>query len=582
MDASAASWEPLLRAVHTASRAGASLLLVRAEKGWTKLMLQPATDAVFRGETLDARMTRLLDATAVGAPGATAPDEPALVVLRFPDVPELALVMRGPRGWAGPPTEVQGMLDLLAQIPGLRRAADPSERLGGRIENMALVLDLVVLVSNERRFGEAVLRVVNEVAARLHCERVSLGWVRGGFCRAEAMSHRDKIDRRGEAARLLEAAMDESADQDEEVVVPAPADQHAVSRDHAALQVAGKAGAIASLPLRGESGVKGVLTAERGQPFAFEELAALRLVADLLAPVLARMEEESRWFGARWLQRFRTRAAGWLGPKNTGWKLLMLALLAGLCLLFFGGMTWRVEASFMVESDAVAQLPAPFEGHIDQVHFRVGDEVRKGQPLFSLDTRELALREAELMAELRRQQATAQKAEGERKLADLQVAKAAADEAAAQLALTRFRLAQAEVKAPFDGVMAEGDLREKLGAPVRQGDVLARLVQLDTLYFELAVDERDIHEVRDAARVEVAFAADPSVKFPAVVERIEPAAQTRDGANVFILRARPEKDSQAWWRPGMGGVAKITTERRSFWWILTHRTTDFLHLKLWW
>ena len=36
----------------------------------------------------------------------------------------------------------------------------------------------------------------------------------------------------------------------------------------------------------------------------------------------------------------------------------------------------------------------------------------------------------------------------------------------------------------------------------------------------------------------------------------------------------------AW--PGMSGVAKVESQRRTLAWIATHRLVDFLRLKLWW
>jgi len=36
-----------------------------------------------------------------------------------------------------------------------------------------------------------------------------------------------------------------------------------------------------------------------------------------------------------------------------------------------------------------------------------------------------------------------------------------------------------------------------------------------------------------------------------------------------------------WWRPGMTGLCKLSTEKRTLFWILTHRTVDFLRMKLW-
>ena len=42
---------------------------------------------------------------------------------------------------------------------------------------------------------------------------------------------------------------------------------------------------------------------------------------------------------------------------------------------------------------------------------------------------------------------------------------------------------------------------KRLGAPVRQGDVLFKVARLDRLYIECKVKERDIHEIADKLEV---------------------------------------------------------------------------------
>lgn len=579
-DGASPGWEAFLVGGVTLAGAEAGLLLLKAAEGWRKAMLHPASDGLFRGSSLDGPVMEALAAERDGlfSRQGTAP----LWVQRCPGMAEAALVMRGRAGWSGPSPEGTRTLGLLMEIPALKRAAEPSQRLGGRIENMALVLDLVVLVNSVMGFHEALLKVVNEIAARCGCQRVAIGWLHGGFCRVRAVSHADHVDRKSSLIGLMEAAMDECAEQDVEIVLPAGEDEDAALRDHEVLQEATKNKGLASLPLRSEGRVVGVLTVEREQAWTTQELAALRLTADLLGPVLAGMERRSRWIGARAWHGLHEGAGKLMGHQHTGWKLLGLAVLVGIGVLFLGGMTYRVEATFIVESDAVAMVTAPFDGFLDEVAVRVGDDVPADAMLFSLDTKELSLEEAQTAAEWRHQRAAALKAEGEEKLPDLRIAQASAEQSEARLELVRYRLGQARVKAPFDGVVIEGDLREKLGAPVRQGDVMVKLVRLDELYLEVLIDERDIDEVRETASGEISFTADPSQHFAFRIERVEPATETRDTGNVFVARAVPLDGIQAWWRPGMGGVAKIEVGRRSFWWILTHRTTDFLRMKLWW
>ena len=128
----------------------------------------------------------------------------------------------------------------------------------------------------------------------------------------------------------------------------------------------------------------------------------------------------------------------------------------------------------------------------------------------------------------------------------------------------------------------EGDLRERIGAPVRQGEVLLKLARLDPMYVEGKVDERNIHLLAEGREGEIAFASRPNEKFPITVERIEPLAIPEEGGNIFLVRCRITAEDNAWWRPGMSGLCKIDSERRSYLWMLTHRTVDFLRMKLWW
>lgn len=569
----------MLEAVVGVTGGEAGLLLVREGGAWRKIVVYPPEDEVFRGGTLDPSVMEVLARDANGGKSAS---EDGLWFQRFPGFSEVAVVVRGSGGWKGPGERARAALELLSAVPGLQREADPARRMGGRIENMALVLDLVVLVNSAEAFKEATLKVVNEVAARCGCERVSIGWLTSGFCRVRAVSHADQVDRKAALIGLLEAAMDECSEQDAEIVLPPDAQETAAVRDHQALWKESGCQGLASLPLRAEGLPVGALTLERDRSWRPEEIAALRLTSDLLGPVLAAMERRSHWIGARCWHAVRRKAGDLLGPHHTGWKLLGISALAGVFVLFFGGMNYRVEAPFIVESDSVALVTAPFDGFLDGVGMRVGDDVSAGSKLFSLDTRELALEEARHAAEWRHHSASALKAEGEENLPELRIARAAAEQSKAQLDLVRYRLNQAEVKAPFDGVVVEGDLREKLGAPVRQGDVMVKLVRLDELYLEILIDERDIDELKPGATGEIAFTADPARAFAFRIERVEPATQTRDEGNVFAARAIPLNGVESWWRPGMGGLAKIEAGRRSFWWILTHRTADFLRMKLWW
>ena len=204
-----------------------------------------------------------------------------------------------------------------------------------------------------------------------------------------------------------------------------------------------------------------------------------------------------------------------------------------------------------------------------------------GEVLLTLDNRELLLEEVAAAADGSRYAAEAEKARAESRLAEMRIAQAQADQAQARLKMVRQRLDQAEMRAPFGGVVVDGDLKDRIGAPVKQGDPLLKVARLDRLHVQLAVAERDIHLVKEGAPGYLAFASQPHLKFPMRVERVEPAAVTRDEGNVFLVRCSFAVGVQPWWRPGMTGIAKVRAGWRTTLWMVTHRTADYLRLRFW-
>jgi RND family efflux transporter MFP subunit len=245
-------------------------------------------------------------------------------------------------------------------------------------------------------------------------------------------------------------------------------------------------------------------------------------------------------------------------------------------------MDYRVDAPFQLRTEDEAFLAAPFDGFIEDVKVERGDEVKKGATLLTLDTRNLLLEEAAALADLTRYQREAEKARAASRLADMRIAEAEAEQSRVRLELARFHRSQAAVVAPFDGAVIEGDLKKRLAAPVKQGDMLFKIARTDRIYAEAAVSEMDIHELREGAPGEVAFASLPKRAFPVRIERIEPAAQAKEDGNVFVVRCRFEGAREPWWRSGMTGVAKLQAGRRNLLWVATHRTVDVLRMFFWW
>lgn len=444
------------------------------------------------------------------------------------------------------------------------------------------VIDTVVMLDSKARFMEMAMSFVNELAGQHRCQRVTLGWAKGGYVRLQAISHSDKFEGKMEAVNDLEKVMEEAFDQDEEIYWPPLDGETVITRDHERFAATHGSPYICSVPLRIDGEPQGIVTLEReDEAFVDDDLRLLRITADLATPRLADLRDRDRWFGARWATGCRRLLGKVLGPEKTWTKVLALCGTVALAVLFFGGMTYRVEAPFLLRTENASFISTPYDGYIADVQAEVGDIAKQGDELLALDTRNLLLEEASALADLTRFLREEEKARAENQLADMRIYEARAEQARVQLEIIRHRLEQATINSPYDAFVIEGDLKKRLGAPVKQGDILFKIARLDQLYVEAKVNERDIHEIQMDAPVEIAFASQPKHKFPATVVLIEPVATTEKNENVFLIRAELETVPEEWWRPGMGGVSKVEVGHRSFFWIIFHRTIDFLRLFFW-
>ncbi|MEX0326551.1 MAG: HlyD family efflux transporter periplasmic adaptor subunit [Puniceicoccaceae bacterium] len=588
-------WQTYIDALVTIGMARFGLVVRKRKNegtGWRKVVASPAN---LSGEGLNHFFDRLEVLCDTAAENGQALRE--ISSSSSGDTKEAALAIhletgRSSEQWAAvfllsgvSPEEVDEALKrlLLANcLPADVQHYQSSNRAPGAAAQAASVIDLVVMMDGKKKFVEMAMVFVNELAGQHKCDRASLGWEQRGYIRTKAISHSDKFEKKMQVVSELESAMEEAYDQDEEIYFPPLEGETLITRDHEKFAANHGVKFICSIPMRHEGEPIGVVTLERStEPFRDEEIRLLRITADLATPRLHDLKRRDRWFGARLATATREFLGKVIGPEKVWTKVLAASAAIALAVLFFGGMTYRVEAPFLLRTENVAYLSAPFDGYISEVDAEVGNIFNTGEQLLSLDTRDLLLEEAASAADLTRYLREEEKARARNELAEMRIFSAQAEQARVRLESVQFHISQAAIQSPFDAFVIEGDLKRRLGAPVRKGDVLFKIARLDRLYVEAKVDQRDIHEVRMDAPVKIAFSSQPKEKFPARVVLVEPVATTQEAENVFLVRCQLEVDPAEWWRPGMGGISKIESERRSFFWIIFHRTIDFLRLFFW-
>jgi len=281
-----------------------------------------------------------------------------------------------------------------------------------------------------------------------------------------------------------------------------------------------------------------------------------------------------------------------LGPRYWTAKLIGAAvLLLLLYLTNFGTLfnntvldmrpTYRVTAPFTFGAVDKRTLSAPYDGYIYKVMKKPGDIVKAGDTLMEMDTRDITLKmlqaQSEAISHLR--EADKYRVDDD-KIAEYKVARAQADQSQAQADLYKWQIDHATVTAPLDGIVLKGDLEDKLGSAVKQGDELMVVADGRNLRAELSANERDIQELKEGQVGKLATTSLPTSKFACTIDRIIPLGMPKEGSNVFTVYATLNEKSPGW-RPGMAGEARIDVEKRTWAWIWTHRLFEFVRLKTW-
>ena len=472
-----------------------------------------------------------------------------------------------------------------ASPPGGTPPSSPTSDDGG---DWARLADLCAEVGRADRFGVAALTLVNALAAQFGAMQVVLGWrarTDAGM-QVAAISHRDRFDDFSHPIALTADALDEALDHADGVRLDAQAGPAAAAFPaHEQLQRSLGPVHLWTLPIRRDDEPPRavlLLAFEADPPRA--ALAPLIVRAmQLLMPWLRALQARERAWPLRLADQVRDRLAQWLGPGRSGLKAAALVVSAALLYALVAKWDYRVSANGQLATDSTRIVSAQFDGRIEEARVTAGDSVQADQILAVFDTRELQQQETDARAELKRFNAEADKARAASALAELEVASARAAQSQARLSRVLDQLAQAQHRAPFDGVVVEGERKELQGAPARKGDRLYRLARVEGLYATLQVNERDAAQVRPGATGELALVSRPDQRIPLRVLAVIPVAQTRGAeGNQFLVRAELLQAAEPWWRPGMSGSARIDAGERQVAWILTHRLIDTLRLAWWW
>ncbi|MCD6060541.1 MAG: putative phytochrome sensor protein [Moraxellaceae bacterium] len=455
----------------------------------------------------------------------------------------------------------------------LRQDRSAARALLGRnriaFEVMAAALDAA-------DFHAAVLATVTSLASALGCDRASWGVVSGLEVNLEALSHSAQHAPNMGQSRAIVAGMEDA--------LHAAATVAELSRDTPGLRMLVQESGLAhvlAVPGHHAGVYRGVLLLERAdQPFSAEERQTAEALMAYLLPLL-----ESRRTAAidGWdFVRHRARQAwqDFLAPASTLRRYVVTGLLALLLLLAVIPAPYRVTADVVLEGAEKRAVVAPFDGFLASAPVRAGDMVKQGQLLSALDDRDLRLEQLKWIGQLSQYQGQFQEALGDHDRARANISSAQSQQADAELQLVATKLERTQLTAPIAGLVLTGDLSQRLGSRVTQGEVLYEIAPLSDYRVVLKVDERYIDDIEKKQRGNLVLSSLPDDAFPFEVTRLTAIATAEGGINHFRVEGRL-LETQPALRPGMEGVGKVTAGYRPLLWVWMQPVIDWLRLWFW-
>jgi hypothetical protein len=431
--------------------------------------------------------------------------------------------------------------------------------------------------------SEAAMALTTELARRMQCQRVTIGFVDKSDIHVVALSDSVNHDAKQNLIKSIRSAMQEAVDQQETLGLPAEESNYYSLRQHEQLSAKYGSQSICTVPLILNDMVIGAIMFERqgkDRNFDAQEKELCEQLASLIAPVLYYRRLNDRPALQKLVEAGKGQLADVFGTSRPGRMLGSLLLISALIFTYFKQWDYRVAADAALEGKIERVITSPEKGFIKTADARPGDIVDSGALLASLDDRDLQLEKLNWQSKHEQISKEYREALALHDLSRIGILRAQLTQAEAQLEILEQKLQRSVISVPISGVIVSGDLTRSLGSPVERGQVLYTVSPLEDYRVVLHVNESDIADISAGLKGELVLSAAAEDKYPFEVTQITPVSIAENGINYFRVEASlVERDDML--RPGMQGIGKIKIGERRLLWIWTHKMLDWARLKMW-
>lgn len=434
---------------------------------------------------------------------------------------------------------------------------------------------------------------LESLRARLNADQAILGWYEQGHATI-ALHVGSSQPASPVSDASVTAAMEEAIDQGaclRTLPAGAPSRLNAaqslgvhITRElqHAA-QMLAPGGTAICLPLPGADQPLGavLLCWSEGHPPAPDPQAELVHAARTVAPLLQLHQLAQRPWHWHVREALRRQWQNWRHPQTASmrrWRWGLSFLLVALVLV-----PWPHKLGGQARIEGLQQrvLSAPTDGFVKAAHALPGDHVKQGEVLVDLVDQDLKLERDKWLSQVAQfdNAYAAAMTRGDR--AEASIGLSRLEEAQAQLSLVDEQLLRSQLRAPFDGIVIQGDLSHAIGAPVKQGDALVTVASEQGHRLIIDIDEGDVGLVHSGQHGRMALSALPWQTLSFTVRRITPQSVAREGRNVYEVEATFDGALPEGSRPGLMGPAKVQVGHSPLIWSWLRPAVDKARLWLW-
>lgn len=219
------------------------------------------------------------------------------------------------------------------------------------------------------------------------------------------------------------------------------------------------------------------------------------------------------------------------------------------------------------------------EGIIDRVLVAEGSNVKQGQMVATMDTKELdfKIKSAKAQYDIFTREAELLKAaayEDPSKLAESLLVDLKRKAAWEEFVFNNWERQFFQIKAPVDGIVLTKEIDTLAGKKFKAGEPFAEIAVPGDLSVDLFLPQDKVSNVVPGQTMTVHFDSDPRTPYDLTVKQIAPVAETvpRLG-NVYRVRA-PFPDAPTSTFAGMKGIASVHVKDASLWSIISFRLSN--------